>query len=328
MFRKDVQFTHLKRVKIGTIKQMSQPTVSILTRACEAELPYLSSFIEHHYETGVFSFHFIIQSKDLENKIKVLCRTADIELNFSLMDVNLTPDQCLKAFKYSRIKSEYTFLVDIDEFFYSPVHRTIPEALVGMGRPDWIYPFWIMAPSDFDPNDRRRGFLGHIGKHIVKTYLIKGVISPHVFYVEDENGLNAETQFLYRPNDCFIIHYWGRTFTDCLLKMVMHRGMGKIRQTDARELIRLGNEGKCAYRLKLLALLTAHARYMDVPDLLAEKIDHDLEQELIARFLSEDQVHALKTNYLEYKAEIKKRNIPAVYPGRGALNRILEFLPD
>jgi len=307
---------------------MSHPTVSILTRVCEPELPYLSSFIEHHYAIGVSSFHLIIQSNELEEKIKVLGRTLQIELVFSLMDRDLTPDQSLTAFQYSRIKTDYTLLVDVDEFFYSPVYRTIQEALIGLGCPDWIYPFWIMAPSDFDPNDRKWGFLGHVGKHIVKTSLIKGVISPHAFLVEGENSLNNETQFLYRPNDCFIIHYWGRTFMDCLLKMVMHRGMNEIRQTSVKELNRLGNEGKCANRLKLLALLNAHSRYIKIPDLLDSKIDHELEQELIERFFSEDQVHTLKTTYLKYKNEITRRNISAVYPSRSALNQILEFLPD
>jgi len=240
------------------IKQMSSPTVSILTRVCEPELPYLSSFIEQHYEVGVSSFHLIIQSNELEDRIKALDCTAKIELNFSLMDGNLTPDQCLEVFQYSRIKTDYTLLVDVDEFFYSPVYRTIQDALIGMECPDWIYPFWIMAPSGFDPNDRKWGFLGHVGKHIVKTSLIKGVISPHAFLVVGENSLSNETQFLYRPNDCFIIHYWGRTFIDCLLKMVMHRGMGEIRQTSVKDLNRLGNKGKFANRLKLLALLTAH----------------------------------------------------------------------
>lgn len=319
---------HQNPLKNTPIMQMPYPTVSILTRVCESELPYLSSFIEHHHKVGVSSFHVIIQCGDLENKIKALCRTIQIELIFWLMDESLTPDQCLKVFEYTSIKTEYTFLVDVDEFFYSPVHQTIPAALVSLGRPDWIFPFWIMAPSDFNSNDRQWGFLGHIGKHIVKSCLIKGFISPHAFLLESENSLNYESQFLYRPNDCFVIHYWGRTFKDCLLKMVMHRGMGENRQTSVKELVQLSDDSKCANRLKLLAFLTAHPRYIKVPDLLANKIDYELEKLLIKRFLNKEQVNGIEATYLEYKSLIKKDNNPVAYPGKGELSSILKLLPD
>jgi len=303
-------------------------TISILTRVCESELPYLTPFLEYHSKSGISSFHIIIQDRQLESKIKTLCSHIRANVNFCFMDKKLTPDQCLRAFQYSAIKTEYTLLIDIDEFFYSPVHQSIQNALISMGCPDWIYPFWIMAPSDFDSSNRAWGYLGHIGKHIVRTSLIEGIISPHVFYINDEGGLNSETQFLYRPNDCFIIHYWGRTFTDCLLKMVMHHGMGKMRQTSVNQLIQLSNEGKCAPRLKLLALLTTHPRYIKIPDLLNNKIDHELEQRLIESYFNDKQLSTFKTVYLKYKAIIKKQDISAVYPGRGELRQVLDFLPD
>ena len=308
--------------------QTPYPTVSIVTRVCEPELPYLSAFIEHHQKVGVSSFHLIIQQGDLEGKIRDLCRTAEVELHIYLMDGNLIPNRCLAAFQFKRIKTEYTFLVDVDEFFYSPVHQTIPAALVSLGRPDWIFPFWIMAPSDFNSGDRQAGFLGHIGKHIARTRLIKGLISPHTFKMKGKKRLNDETQFLYQPNDCFVIHYWGRTFKDCLLKMVMHQGMSKSKQTGIDALLRLSDDSKCANRLKLLAFLTTHPRYMTVPDLLDGKIDYQLEQSLLDGFLDNEQVSVIETIYLKYKSLIEKRDNPVVYPGKGELRHILEFLPD
>lgn len=312
---------------------MGIQTVSILTRACEAELPYLHAFIAHHIKMGFSQIHIIVQEKSLESKIRDVIDESEV-LHFHFISIDITPDDCLREFNYNKITTSYVFLLDIDEFFYSPVFNNIEEVVAELNFPKSIYPFWIMAPSDFDDAERAKGYLGHIGKQIAKVHEIKSLISPHAFKLKNSlfgkqtcGYLTYDSQFFYKPNDCFIIHYWGRTFKDCLIKMLYQHGMDSMRCSTADELIKLAEKGEIPARLKLLAGLNAHPRYMSTPDYLDGRVDYDLEQKFIDKYLNQQQYQLIRYAYENYKKKVIETKAYKHYPSKGELRLFLQSLP-
>ncbi len=279
---------------------------------------------------GIDLVDLLIQEPSLLPPLDRLSAELGLQLRTHLVCRDQTPAETLRQAKVSTERG-YVLLLDPDEYLFLPGHSSLASFLEANQYPQSCYLRWVVTPSDFSHNDRCLGFFGHIGKHLAAGRVIAGIATAHTFALRD---LPAVNPFQFERHDGFVIHYWGRTFWDVLLKCLYYRGVHKSKQSSLEELRGCRNGSLLPGRLKMLAALSLHVRYVTTPDYLDNRIDVDLESELLAAHLSAQEIERLEIAYREYKQFLASADHPAVrsaiqgYPGCHSIQKLGEVLPE
>lgn len=301
----------------------------MLTRVCTPELPYLCAFLGHHASLGVHFFHLLYQEEALTIPLRQLARELGVNVQLHTAPSDRTPAQVLKE-SHLEFETEYALLLDPDEFVFLPGKADLSLFLASLNQPASCYLRWVVAPCDFQPASRGMGYLGHIGKHLAQSTRIAGIATAHTFALLQQEPISP---FQFERHDGFIIHYWGRTFIDTVLKCLYYKGVHPSKQSSIEEVKSCSDPSTLPKRLKLLAALNLHHRYISTPDHLANKIDLQKEEELLHAHLSTAQFDRLKTAYLEYRDFLDNSSNTAAqaaiqsYPGNSSIQKLESLLP-
>ena len=305
-------------------------TIGVITRVCKSELPYLYSFVNHHINHGVNHIYVILQDSSIHDQINSILSYFKGVYSVFLVDPSLSPNAALERFDPKLTKTDYLLLLDIDEFFYSIHDVNLPESIELLQEPDYIVLQWIMAPSDFDILSRTNGFLGHTGKALAKRSAIAKISTPHSFAVRSDisssQSFKAYKGIDFHAPDIYLVHYWGRNFFDILLKCIYQQNMG-IKTSSIDELKNAGKGDILPQRLKFLAVLNLHKRFISVPDFIHNQIDYDLEKSLVKNFLIDFEIEAIKRAYEIYKSSLEYNKHVAIYPAFNTLLTLSKVLP-
>lgn len=304
-------------------------TIGVITRVCKSELPYLYSFVNHHINHGVNHVYLILQDTSIRDQINSTLNYFKGVFSVFLADPSLIPNTALERFDLKLTKTDYLLLLDIDEFFYSIHDVNLPESIKLLQEPDYMVLQWIMAPADFDILSRRNGFLGHTGKALAKRSAITKILTPHSFAVRSDI-ISSQSFKVYKgidfhAPDTYLVHYWGRNFFDILLKCIYQQNMG-IKTSSIDELKDAGKGGILPQRLKFLAVLNLHKRFINVPDFIDNQIDYDLEKSLIKSFLSDSELESIRGAYETYKSSLEYNKHVAIYPAFNTLLTLSKVL--
>lgn len=308
---------------------MKLMTCSLLTRVCTPEIPYLKAFLRHHQALGFDLVDALIQEPKLINVLDSISKDLDLQIRVSLQSMLKTPAEVLHEAPV-HTERDYVLLLDPDEYLYLPGHENLASFLDACDNPDSCYFRWVVSPSDFDAESRRLGYLGHIGKHLALSKFVVGVATAHTFKLQEMEVVNP---FKFDRHDGFVVHYWGRSFRDVLLKCLYYRGVHKSKQSSIEEVKSCCNGSELPGRLKLLAALNLHCRYILTPDYLEGMIDYCQEDSLLKACLLDGEVEAIKSSYLGYKSFLENPNngdaraLIAGYPGSYSIQKLADYLP-
>lgn len=295
-------------------------TIGCLTRVFVGEIPYLSYYFDHYISIGIDKFYLVF---------------ADMR-EFERIDSIIAPykDRCKYIFEtqgrnvnkalgvdVSEFETDYILSVDVDEFLYVAGDASLKDLISEANSPGFMMR-WIMSPRDFDdPHGKITGFRGHAGKKIARTNLITGISGPHGFAY-------AENVTLGRDKRLQLVHYWGRSFNDIVIKC-MYQMLPNSKRSSIAEMETLLESGKLPERLRVLASLVRHDQNVVLDVEQRSVANTELEQELLS-VVSRDFLDNLEAVYRKFKADLVYETQVAVYPREGNiydLGRILAY-PD
>jgi hypothetical protein len=292
-------------------------TVGCLTRVYIGELPYLKIFIEHGLNIGIEQFYLVFPSQAHADRIQSElmpfrnhCQYF-FEMNGRNVNKSLDVD-------FSLIKTDYLLSIDVDEFVYIDGNKPI-SLFLKERRIDACHMKWVMSPRDFDtPSGPLSGFIGHIGKRLARTSLVRGVSGPH--------GFDADPNLRFRRDrHLHLVHYWGRSFEDIVIKCMYQMLLGEKR-SSLDEMQALLKVRKLPHRLRVLASLTRHKHDVVLSHSNHKLFDEELQRELLSS-VSPDFLAELEGVYREYKDSLDYRRHVATYPELGNIYELGRTLP-
>ena len=247
----------------------------ILTRYCHADLPYWGAFLEHYLSLGVTRFIICVQYDDEINEFNdAFAALPGITFLILKTPANLLPSVALRSIDLSSLRDgpTFTLMVDSDEFFYlSPTFYDEFRQLLKTRR--LISLPWMM--NCLLTSDKMNGFWGHTSKPLARTSSIKSIRGDHLFGYKRRSTFfalfskairkinsNPSPKFslghVYRnPIEAYLIHYWGRSFNDVLIRGLFSR-FRSAKQSDQDQFLSKMQSGIMPNRFKIYAYLLLH----------------------------------------------------------------------
>ena len=313
-------------ITVGTMLR----DVQVLTRYCAIESPYWSAFLAHYASLGVEIVHVCVQNE------ADYCAVADGYAPDGLRVVchqiagDLDPSSALQLFDVRSIaeQAEFTLLVDCDEYLQaarpdlllSQLFHSFPS--VGQ-----FYLPWLMAPVLDQSKPVDFGFWGHIGKPVACSSRLSSVANDHTFRL-DRDDIDARIDSA--PLGIFgfsIVHFWSRSFRDCLLKTFNNRFQDS-KSADLVIALQKIRSGDLPNRLKLLAFLCCQSKFVPVLTFPFQRISWDEEEVLLRACLSEAEENLCRQTFDRYCLQLRESScVLPLYPGI-ALKTAVESMPD
>jgi hypothetical protein len=278
-------------------------SVAIISRIYIGEIPYIDAFIEHYFKIGITKLYLVITNLADANYIKEYLKHKPYEIEFinSKLGENesITMDSMNYTIEY--IKETYLLHIDIDEFLDIYPFKSI-NLLVEHINSDKIHFNWAITVFDghCDTNLGCRGMTHRKKpfKTLCKTALITNFTSNgHDFdTVTQVNGVESTN---------YLIHYWGRTFNDILIKIIYGDRFKNIKSGKLQELLDMIDNNSNTFipvRLKMLAMLSRLNKTIPLTrNFITGKINTEKENELVYSKLSKDQIQLIYERYNRFR---------------------------
>lgn len=300
-------------------------SLGLIVRFYRGELPYVKAFLEHYIELGFDHIYVFIQdTSDYECFERKFSQYSQYTKLIKCPN-NVGARQGWRlSFNPKEINANYLLICDFDEYLYLPSNINLKKFIKMLGWPTSISIPWIMAPVDFEPaNQRVNGYLGHTGKQLANVGIIKSIKSEHNFNIKlrkrNENRV-------INPPGIFLVHYWGRTFRDIIIKLIF-QNLGDQKLCGLDQIFECLKNKSLPNRLKMLAGLCVQQRYMFFPNLLGDNVDLLQEDRIVSEYLSSSQLQKIENIYSEYKTALGKPSSQYVYPMRNNVFGLLDSLP-
>lgn len=294
-------------------------TIACAIRINFIELPYIKCFLDHYLSIGISRFYIANTSPNEENKIvKYLS-----DYNKYIFLINIPENINLhKAYNFllEHIEEKYTLIIDVDEFLdiYPPnkIQNVINDKYN-------YYKFkWLFYPNENDTVTKNGyAFIGTASKSMVLTKAIKS-IGDH------DSILNNGIIKKIKSNTPYLVHYWGRSFNDILLKSIYGK-FNDNKKSSYDDIIQNISKNTIPPRLKLLALLMVLKKYKRQikigKDLMI--IDLAFEKKLL-EIMPAEKIEKLKSIYHNYKKNKINNKHLIIYRNVKTLLNIIPLLPE
>jgi len=271
------------------------PSVGIVCRIYLGEIPYIFGFIDYYLRIGVKKFYLIICDKTEEKVIKDFLKPYSKHIFYYVhrKPVKSIDRDGFEGFE-NLIREDYILNVDVDEFLYlkfkGKQYKTIQEFIIENPFDKYFFD-WIMVVND-GCSSKNMGFVKKkMGKVMVKSS--NGIKKIICHDVELE-----KTDIREFYDDVFVIHYWGRTMEDIIIKCIFGK-MPDKKRTSLEVMIEDINKGILPVRFRLMALLSKAKKDIEIPNFVYDKIRFDIESTLIEKFKHKNKLIDLYKKYLD-----------------------------
>jgi len=251
--------------------------------------------------------HACVQSQEDRQDLLGVPFPSSAELVVHLVPGDLDPDAALRCLDLTSVvgSAPYTMMVDCDEYFHALNPEVSIQDLFAIFPDVGQLPIpWVMCPILGDDSPERGGFWGHTGKSVARSEWIVSIAGMHGFRIDSRT---ADPKRI--PVGTFgsvLIHYWSRSFRDCLLKTFNNR-IKESKNADLAIALDKIQSGDLPIRLRLLAYLHCQARYLTLPDPPLASFDWSLEEAILRRHLSEKDEDLCRNIFEDYFWKLKKR---------------------
>ena len=267
-------------------------------------------FWNYYLKIGLSRFYIIISElKDFE-RIKVFLKDYEPYLEYSL-NKDLQIEKCFDL-TLKNLKEDYILNVDVDEFLEVAPHETIQDYIAATGCADKYTFGWLLNVND-DLSKNTDAFEGKSAKQMCKRSLIKSI---------HNHSITPLGKVIEAPRVNILIHYWGRTFDDMIIKCIY--GAHKDRKTTSLERMNKDvSNNRIPNRFKMMAVLSRRIKTIHVQDYVTDKINYPLEAELAAPFKQKEKLIELYKKYME---NLDYDQHVAIY-GDVNLIQLIDYLP-
>jgi hypothetical protein len=278
-------------------------TVGMCTRITSIELPYLKSFIDYHQKIGVNHFSFVCNrhqdipfiKRYLKGYKNIIVLPADPpkmkERNGKKWLADPVKGKQNKVF--NTIKTDYVINFDADEYLILRKHETIQDFVQDYPK-NTIFRFkWVMAVNDENKvNVGFKGFNGHICDVMVKRSAVHRLNEHSAKMKQRRGGKRVNIK------EAFCLHHWARSFNDVVLRSMLHEFQSKKKSTKKQLIASAKHESilKLPARLKILGVFTKKTT-KPLPGKNPLRIDKELEEELIKKYLSPKEQAQIRKTY-------------------------------
>ncbi|PKI02369.1 hypothetical protein [Glaciecola sp. 33A] len=265
-------------------------SVAVVTRAYDAEAPYIVSFIEHYMRLGVTEFHIVVPYQNPYDYLKVICNNiSNINLHLEIEPSNLLEGVQKIALPY--VKSSHILSVDVDEYLH--VDKKYFETLLAH---DYVKLNWIIAPYLNLPSDTVYGFHDKQCKYLIKKDIC------HSF--RDHECITTVPTQPYE-SEIPLIHYVYRSFYDLILKCALSN-YGDYQSTLSNQFsLGVTDCKKLPLKFKMLAIYKRIVNASEpfvVPNYC--KIDVELELAIIKDAVMFEQLSELSSALERYASRL------------------------
>jgi len=268
-------------------------SVSVISRAYDAEAPYIKSFIEHYTSIGCKEFHIVVPKGNPHYYLEEACKDyIQVKLYIDYEDNNALRGS--QSVPLPHITTSHIISVDIDE--YLNVKDIIP-----LLQHEYVRLNWVIAPYTTVPNPTEiPGFIDRQCKYIVKTSICESMD-------DHDCKLNKEvTQFELEDK---LIHYVYRSFNDLYLKSSMSN-YGDYQASKENSLIEcLDDINKLPHKFKMAAIYQRIANASKTKYPVLYSIDLSIERELINKTQYISHINDLQYALLHYQSRIDLKGI-------------------
>jgi hypothetical protein len=261
-------------------------TLALVTRAYDAEAPYIRSFIDYYRSRNINEFHIVIPKVNpCDLLIEQLSAYPDVMIHRDYCVENETDIESLRNVALPHIKATHILNVDVDE--YLDVDDVTPLLV-----DDYIKLEWTIAPYSDTGQQRLLSFRDRQCKYIVKASICASLEDHYC-------QLNAPVPQVISPHQ--LIHYVYRSFTDIYLKCACS-SYSCYQKTEkwqldegVNDIIKLPHKFKVAAVYRRLVLSSEVHR---VPNYC--RPDVEVEQLLLEKYRFSNDIDGLYDAYLRY----------------------------
>jgi hypothetical protein len=304
-----------KNENIYFIKQnYMQPSIACLVRISNTELPYIKCFLDHYLSIGISRFYIINTTRQKESMIRNYLK--DYNNCIFIRNIMLNTDIRFCFTQIQRfITEDYTLSVDVDEF----LNIKPPDKIQNIIDEKYNYYefFWLMCPND------THNMLDKNNVYAFESNFCKPMALTKTIILIREHKMILKIPIENKYKDVNLIHYWGRTFNDVLLKSLHHQ-IKSAKYSCYNNLISDLSNNTIPPRFKLLALLMRCEKNIKLENYLV-KIDFDMERELL-KDIPLEVITKLHETYQNYKRNLDQKYI-LLYPQKTLID-MASILPS
>jgi hypothetical protein len=294
----------------NTRKTKKDETIALVSRVYIGELPYIKYFLDYYIKIGIDKIYLIITNK---TEAPLIMSYIKDYMYITEVVINETRTINMRIFNMDKIniKEDFTLFLDIDEFLDISPLKNIKDIL--KDEPGDKYNFnWIIKVNDGFSNNEK-GYNKTSSKKPFKTMCRTALIDrwegSHNFITKRET---IPVKSKYR-----LIHHYGRTFNDILIKCIYGKGMlNKDKNTSLDEVlkdIRSDDVNDIPNRFKMLALVSRVPKTVNVKlESIYEYIDYDLENELL-KIIDSTEKKRLLEKYEVFRERLDYKQIEVYY---------------
>lgn len=260
---------------------MNKPSVGIVVRVFIGELPYVKGFFEYYIKLGVSKFYVIISNVGDFERIKSYLKDYEEYLSYKVNEKFILNNSFNLVLP--ELKEDYILSVDVDEFLHVTPYDSIQDFIAGTGSADKYTFGWLLSVND-NISENKIAFEAKGAKQMCKRSLIQAIPNPH--------KINSHPGAIEAPLTYCLIHYWGRTFNDIIIKCI-YGGLNNLKATSLDGVNKDIDKGRIPNRFKMMASLSRRIKTIEIPDYITDKIDYKLEEELLAKFQKKERLFEL-----------------------------------
>lgn len=280
----------------------SLKNVSIITRYCAVEKPYWMGFLNHYRSLGVEHVHVCVQREDEYQELVGLKNPADMKIFLHRVPEKCTPNIALLNIDFSivRATADLLMLIDCDEYFVATSGSlAVEDIFKNHSQPLALDLHWIMNPVLDPTRVPTSAFFGGGTKQIARARDILGIASDHGFQLRprSNNSPIQKNAFVFGFS---LVHFWSRSFRDCLLKVFLNRFID-FKSSDQAGALQKIRAGELPNRLKLLAFIDVQPKPLTLQMPVISPFDAEAEEELLRKYLSAEDEKIVYDSFVSYK---------------------------
>lgn len=284
---------------------------AVVSRLTVIELPYIRSFIDYYLSLGVSVLYFINTHPPEFEEISTYLDDYIFQGRVQLYNVvgevhvNESQNQLLP-----KVKEDFIINVDIDEYMLISPHDRLHDFVAKNAMSAYYYMKWVYVPNDVlkSPTIPYQIYpVKLVGKYMVYRSIISQLRLHDPIFIH-----RGTYQRNTRPKHAELLHFFSRTFNDTLLKIVSHNISGStLGSTTKTELLTLLEQSDIPMRLKYLAwLMCIKHQTLDSVQREILQVDYELEQVIIERYLTHEEITRIYAVYQRFKAKLNTIDLP------------------
>lgn len=213
-------------------------SLSVISRAYDAEAPYILSFIKHYFKIGCADIHIVVPQGNPYSVLQdVIGSYPNVFLYTEHTESNMEGLRGSQSIPLEHVTSTHVISVDIDEYLDTD---SVTPLLIH----DYIRLNWVICPYLHYESEIIYGFKDRQCKYIVKKDICESLDDHNPTLNQKVDAVEADVKLL---------HYVYRSFNDLYLKCALSN-YGDYQSTTAGQLNQIDKLKNLPTKFKMAAL--------------------------------------------------------------------------